>query len=128
MILCGSALTVMGRLLGGGAPLRGRARLELVVRPFGFREAAEFWDVARDPELAFRLHALTGGTPAYKDMCGGAGPRSLADLQTLGGLPGDVRPAEVACREHHGGHEPVPRLLKGSIAGVPDLGVPDLVP
>jgi uncharacterized protein len=50
-----------------------------VVRPFGFREAAEFWEVA-DPELAFRLHALTGGTPAYKDMCGGSGPRSLADF------------------------------------------------
>jgi hypothetical protein len=78
MILCGSALTTMSQLLGGGAPLRGRSRLELVVRPFGFREAAEFWEVADDPELAFRLHALTGGTPAYKDMCGGSGPRSLA--------------------------------------------------
>jgi uncharacterized protein len=80
MILCGSALTTMSQLLGGGAPLRGRARLELVIRPFGFREAAEFWDVVHDPELAFRLHALVGGTPAYKDMCGGAGPRSLTDL------------------------------------------------
>jgi AAA+ ATPase superfamily predicted ATPase len=78
MILCGSALTTMSQLLGGGAPLRGRSRLELIVRPFGFREAAEFWEVADDPELAFRLHALTGGTPAYKDMCGGSGPRSLA--------------------------------------------------
>ena len=80
MILCGSALTTMSQLLGGGAPLRGRARLELIVRPFGFREAAEFWGVADNPALAFRLHALTGGTPAYKEMCGGAGPRSLADF------------------------------------------------
>jgi uncharacterized protein len=80
LILCGSALTTMTQLLGGGAPLRGRARMELVVRPFWFREAAEFWDVARDPELAFRLNALTGGTPAYKDMCGGTGPGSLADF------------------------------------------------
>ena len=45
LILCGSALTTMSQLLGGGAPLRGRARLELVVRPFRFREAAEFWEV-----------------------------------------------------------------------------------
>ena len=67
----------MSALLGGGAPLRGRARLELVIRPFGFREAAEFWDVAHDPELAFRVHALAGGTPAYLEMCGGAGPRSV---------------------------------------------------
>jgi hypothetical protein len=50
------------------------------MRPLGFREAAEFWGVAADPELAFRLHALTGGTPEYKDLCDGAGPRSLADF------------------------------------------------
>jgi hypothetical protein len=80
MILCGSALTVMSQLLGGGAPLRGRARLELVVRPFGFRDAAGFWDVADDPEVAFRLHALTGGTPAYKEMSGSVAPRSLAEF------------------------------------------------
>ena len=80
MILCGSALTTMAQLLGGGAPLRGRAGMELVVRPFRFREAAAFWGVAEDPELAFRLHALVGGTPAYREMCGGAGPESLADF------------------------------------------------
>jgi hypothetical protein len=70
----------MSQLLAGGAPLRGRAQLELVVRPFGYRAAAEFWDVGHDPELAFQLHALVGGTPAYKDMCGGSGPSSLAVL------------------------------------------------
>ena len=80
LILCGSAVTTMTQLLGGGAPLRGRARMELVVRPFWFREAAEFWDAAHHPELAFRLNALVGGTPAYKDMCGGAGPRSLGEF------------------------------------------------
>lgn len=78
MILCGSALTTMSQLLAGGAPLRGRAQLELVVRPFGYRAAAEFWGVSHDLELAFRLDALVGGTPAYKDMCGGSGPGSLA--------------------------------------------------
>jgi uncharacterized protein len=81
MILCGSALTTMSQLLGGGAPLRGRARLELVVRPFGFREAAVFWGVADDSELAFRVHALTGGTPAYKEMSSG-GPRSLDEFDS----------------------------------------------
>jgi AAA+ ATPase superfamily predicted ATPase len=79
LILCGSALTTMTQLLGGGAPLRGRATLELVVRPFRYREAAAFWGVEPDgdPELAFRLHALVGGTPAYKEMCGGSGPSDL---------------------------------------------------
>lgn len=69
LILCGSAFTVMRGLLGGSAPLRGRAKLELLVQPFDFREAAGFWGVLDDPELAFRLHALVGGTPAYRAMC-----------------------------------------------------------
>ena len=50
------------------------------MRPFGFRQAAELWEVAGDPELAFRLHALVGGAAEDKDRCGGAGPLSLADL------------------------------------------------
>jgi hypothetical protein len=49
------------------------------MRTFGFRQAAEFWEVAGDPELAFRLHALVGGAPEYKDLCG-VGPLSLADF------------------------------------------------
>ncbi|MEZ0074685.1 ATP-binding protein [Planotetraspora sp. GP83] len=77
-ILCGSALTTMAQLLAGGAPLRGRAAMELIVRPFRFREAAAFWGVDQDPELAFRLHALLGGTPAYLEMSGGSGPAEIA--------------------------------------------------
>jgi AAA+ ATPase superfamily predicted ATPase len=77
MILCGSAITTMSQLLGGSAPLRGRAVLELVVRPFRFREAAALWGIT-DPELAFRVHALVGGTPAYLEMSGGSGPDDLA--------------------------------------------------
>jgi hypothetical protein len=39
LILCGSALTVMRDLLGGGTPLRGRATLELMLQPFWYRRA-----------------------------------------------------------------------------------------
>ncbi len=78
LILCGSALTTMAQLLGGGAPLRGRAVLELVVKPFGFRDASAFWGLQHDPELAFRVNALVGGTPAYLEMCAGSGPADLA--------------------------------------------------
>lgn len=80
LILCGSALSSMSQLLGGSAPLRGRAVLELVVRPFGYREAAAFWGLDADPELAFKVNALVGGTPAYLEMCGGAAPPSVARL------------------------------------------------
>ncbi len=78
LILCGSALTTMDQLLAGSAPLRGRAVMELVVRPFDFREAAGFWRLATKPELAFQVNALVGGTPAYLEMCGGTGPADIA--------------------------------------------------
>ena len=65
MLLCGSAMSVMGKLLAGGAPLRGRAGLEMVIHPFEYEEAARFWEVD-DPSLAVKLHAIVGGTPAYR--------------------------------------------------------------
>lgn len=80
LILCGSALSTMRNLLGGTAPLRGWASLELVIHPFGYRDAAAFWQVASDPQLAMRLHAIVGGTPAYVDMCNAPGPRSSDEL------------------------------------------------
>jgi hypothetical protein len=57
LLLCGSAMSVMGGLLAGQAPLRGRASLELLIRPFGYTDAARFWG-ADDPKLALLLHAV----------------------------------------------------------------------
>ena len=65
LLLCGSALSLMGRLLSGGAPLRGRASLELVVPTFDFRLAARFWGIS-DPRTAVLTNAVVGGTPAYR--------------------------------------------------------------
>ncbi|WP_206306067.1 ATP-binding protein [Streptomyces sp. RFCAC02] len=65
LLLCGSALSFMGRLLSGDAPLRGRAGLELVVPTLDFRLAAEFWQID-DPRTALLTHAIVGGTPAYR--------------------------------------------------------------
>src|ERR1700755_351470 len=65
ILLCGSPMSVMGGLLAGTAPLRGRAGLEMVIKPFGYRDAARFWGLS-DPGLAARLHAIVGGTPAYR--------------------------------------------------------------
>jgi AAA+ ATPase superfamily predicted ATPase len=64
LVLCGSAMSVMGGLLSGRAPLRGRAGLELAITPFQYRDAAAFWSIT-DPRLALRVHAIVGGTPAY---------------------------------------------------------------
>lgn len=64
LLLCGSALSFMGSLLTGTAPLRGRASLELVVPTLDYRLAAKFWRIT-DPTLALLVNAVVGGTPAY---------------------------------------------------------------
>ena len=48
LVLCGSAQRFRRDLLSGSAPLRGRAGLELVVRPFDLPTARGFWDVAAE--------------------------------------------------------------------------------
>lgn len=65
LLLCGSALSFMGGLLSGTAPLRGRAGLELVVRTLDYRAAARFWALD-DPRTALLVNAIVGGTPAYR--------------------------------------------------------------
>lgn len=65
ILVCGSAMSVMGGLLSGNAPLRGRAGLELMVRPLDFRQSASFWGIT-DPRLAVMVHSIVGGTPAYR--------------------------------------------------------------
>jgi hypothetical protein len=80
LVLCGSAMSVMGGLLAGQAPLRGRASLELVVQPFQYRESAEFWGIT-DPRLAILVHAIVGGTPAYRhEFTQGDAPASVEDF------------------------------------------------
>jgi AAA+ ATPase superfamily predicted ATPase len=80
LLLCGSAMSFMGRLLSGTAPLRGRAGVEMVVQTLDYRQAARFWGIA-DPRLAVLLHAVVGGTPAYRDgAAGGRAPASLDDF------------------------------------------------
>lgn len=67
LLLAGSAMSVMGKLLAGQAPLRGRASLDLVVQPFDYRAAAQFWGIS-EVQLAARVHAVVGGTPAYRTL------------------------------------------------------------
>src|SRR5215470_5949066 len=80
LLLCGSAMSVMGGLLSGSAPLRGRAGLELVVHPFGYRDSARFWGIS-DPKLAVLLHSVVGGTPAYRrELVREDSPADFADF------------------------------------------------
>jgi AAA+ ATPase superfamily predicted ATPase len=82
LLLCGSAMSVMGRLLAGNAPLRGRASMELIVKPLGYRESARFWGIG-DPRLAVLVHSIVGGTPAYRrEFVAGDAPTSLEDFDS----------------------------------------------
>jgi hypothetical protein len=67
LILCGSAISVMGDLLSGTRALRGRAALELRVRPFGYRDARTYWGIG-NPAAAFAHSAIVGGTPGYREL------------------------------------------------------------
>lgn len=78
IVLCGSALSVMSELLAGARALRGRASLDMVVGPFNYRVAAGFWGI-RDHDTAFRLDALVGGSPGYRDVAGPP-PQTAAEV------------------------------------------------
>ncbi|GGK68370.1 ATPase [Sphaerisporangium melleum] len=79
LLLSGSAISVMSELLSGSHPLRGRAVLDMCLQAFNFREAAAFWQAA-DPEIAFHLHAIFGGTPGYRALIDPPVPGRVADL------------------------------------------------
>lgn len=67
ILLCGSAISVMEELLSGSSPLRGRTQLELRLQPFDYRTSAEYWS-AEDPEMAFLVDSVFGGTAGYRDL------------------------------------------------------------
>ena len=65
VVLCGSAISVMSDLLSGTRALRGRGALELRIRPFGYRDAREYWGI-ENAAAAFAHNAIIGGTPGYR--------------------------------------------------------------
>ncbi len=80
LILCGSAVSVMGGLLSGTAPLRGRAGLAMRLQPFDFRVARRLHG-AEDLATAVRTFAVIGGVAAYaREMVGHDLPASPPDF------------------------------------------------
>jgi len=72
LVLSGSALTMMERLLEQGAPLYGRATARPRLVPLDFRDAAAFAD-STDPVELLRRWAVLGGSPQY-NIWAGSGP------------------------------------------------------
>ncbi|MGR3939541.1 ATP-binding protein [Streptomyces sp. BRA346] len=79
LLLSGSALPLMHRLFGAASPLRELAGLELTMRPLDLRQAARFWGID-DPRLALLVHAVVGGTPAYRRYAGDHAPGGPNDF------------------------------------------------
>lgn len=67
LVLCGSAVQMMERLLTGAAPLAGCVTGRLPVRPFDFREAAEVLSFA-DPADTLAAYGILGGVPLYLSL------------------------------------------------------------
>ncbi len=78
LVLCGSALSVMTELLSGAAPLRGRARLNMALKPFDYRLARRFWSVS-DESTALMLDAVVGGVPGHRDLLEAVGAPADTD-------------------------------------------------
>ena len=97
LILCGSALSVMSKLLEGAHALRGRASVDIVMRTFDYRTAADFWGIG-DPTTALLVHAVVGGTPGYRDLLPAAPPKRPRDFATWLAA-GPLNPASALFRE-----------------------------
>lgn len=76
IILCGSALSVMTEVLSGTKPLRGRAQVNLTIGPFDFRRARDYWGID-DPQVAFLVDAVLGGTAGYKPLVAETPPATV---------------------------------------------------
>lgn len=97
LIVCGSALSAMAKLLVGSQALRGRASHDLVVGGFDYRQSARFWGI-NDPQVAFLVHAVVGGTPGYRELLPAKAPTRPTDFSRWLGQ-GVLNPASAMFRE-----------------------------
>ncbi|MEU8617812.1 ATP-binding protein [Streptomyces sp. NPDC048623] len=77
LLLCGSTTPVMSRLLSGSA-----AWVDQVVEmaPLDYRQARRLWAID-EPALALRVHAVVGGSTAFRfDPAGDRPPGGFADF------------------------------------------------
>lgn len=77
VVLSGSALTMMERLLDHSSPLYGRAQFRPVLEPLDYRRAAEFAAATLTAEEKILRYAVLGGTPQYQVW---AGTGTLPDI------------------------------------------------
>jgi hypothetical protein len=118
LVLCGSALGTLAALGESGQPLHGRFDLKMKVRPFGYREAAEFaprWGRAD----RLRLYGVFGGLARH--LAEVDPRRGLADnavralVDPLGAL--HEAPLDILRSEHLSAHADANAVLAAVAAG-----------
>ena len=82
IVLSGSALTLMERMLDRGAPLFGRATARPRLAPLDYRDCAAFAG-SQDPEALLRRWAVLGGTPQYQVWAGTGTLESVIEQRIL---------------------------------------------
>ena len=98
LILCGSALSVMTRLLTGQQALRGRAMLDMPLQGFDFRQSRAFWGI-HDPDTAFLVNAVLGGAPGYRESPGAArAPPARQSSRTGSWMVPSTRPTRCSAK------------------------------
>lgn len=70
LVLSGSALSFMDRLLGGTRPTHGRSTLRPLLLPLTYRDAAAFAPANSTPAQRIERFAVFGGTPQYQRWAG----------------------------------------------------------
>ena len=64
LIICGSAVSMMEKLLGYKSPIYGRRTAQLKLKPLGFFQVREFFP-SYDWEDLVKVYGILGGNPAY---------------------------------------------------------------
>ncbi|HEX3391837.1 MAG TPA: ATP-binding protein [Solirubrobacteraceae bacterium] len=82
LVLSGSALTLMERMLERGAPLFGRATARPRLTPLDYRDAAAFAKTGQ-PEALLRRWAVLGGTPQYQLWAGSGALETIIEQRIL---------------------------------------------
>lgn len=63
LILCGSSISMMEKILGHKSPLYGRRTSQLLIKPFNFEQSLDYLKI--NFEDAIKAYSIFGGTPAY---------------------------------------------------------------
>ena len=83
LVLSGSALTLMEKLLESGRPMYGRAGYRPLIQPFDYRDAALFGPENASTTQKLQRYGILGGTAQYQVWAGQASIRKVLEHRIL---------------------------------------------